>query len=93
MGAVMMNNTAYKDFFLGLCLKNIADGTLSIGADMLRIAAGFQALVEIGSNAPHPSAFEEHLWPQIDLELVTAGYDPIFREHYGAPRTAETAVR
>lgn len=86
-----MDNKDYEKFFLDLCRKSIDKGELSIGADMLRIAAGFQALAEVGSDTPHSSAFNEYLWPQIDLELVAAGHDPIFRKHYctSQPTTVE----
>ena len=78
-----MDNAAYREFFLDLTQKLIASGDLLLAADRLAIAAGFDALVKIGCPVdPHPSAFEHHLWPVIDLDLVEAGHSPIFREHY-----------
>ena len=77
-----MNNAAYRDFFLGLTHQHLGEKKLSLAACYLTIAAGFDALIEVGSQEPHPSAFEPDLWPVIDLELVINGQPPLFRKHY-----------
>ncbi len=80
-----MDSAGCRDFFLGLTQQQISSGALSVAADMLAIAAGFDALVQVGSQDPHPSAFDERLWPIIDLELIAAGHRPVFKGQASPP--------
>lgn len=73
-----MDNAGYRDFFLEQTQQEITAGRLSVAAELLAAAAGFDALVHVGCQDPHPSAFEKHLWPVIDLILVGSGHQRIF---------------
>jgi hypothetical protein len=75
----MMSNRELSVFFRDRAIGLVYDMTkLSVAAELLTIAAGFQALHDVGAREPHPSAFSKEALPLINLELVSSGHQAIF---------------